>query len=466
MDNKPYLFVVSHDAEPDDISFLRIFLSQLKHYKNSKVCILVGEGNIPQAKIRKTEDILEAAISDGILSQENRENIKVFGGSSAKLTNDFVHNFYANSFEKITIDIIVQAQHPPNIKSEPSCKHEGSSNAINSLLYCNNLVSRDELVSNIISAKHNGSKIVIFGLKPFTDLPDIIEKTKSVLNGDDYLLVSGSYNFREVKKDSVRVNSMLNDGQYNTIVFEAFTTYEKNKLPKEIMHSSHTKNGSSCLHEVSRNNSYYISISKLADSIREDKSHLGIIHKQLIDGWNRGVSYDCVADCIKPLVLILETTGIHKNAVFALKSYINALDYLFLGSYNTVAEIVLMFRNTVNKQIFAGEEILTGKERFEADYHKDFVNKFRGLDLSNFNWNWKVLCVIAEDPYEMLIGDATLAMYFWKPELFTTIKGRVSRIEDSSYTFFDENNSSNTSLITGISNYEEYVNALREGLNV
>jgi hypothetical protein len=68
--------------------------------------------------------------------------------------------------------------------------------------------------------------------------------------------------------------------------------------------------------------------------------------------------------------------------------------------------------------------------------------------------------VIAEEPHEMLIGDATLGVFDIRPELFITKQGKVTRESDSNYTKFQENEVNNTYLITGVEIYEELLEVL------
>ena len=286
-------FLIATDLEPDDILFLRIFLKKLT---NGIVHILVGEGNIPASKIIKVKEILNAAVNDGILKRECL--IEVFAGSSTKETNDFIHTFYNRKFFNSSDDIVDMID-MIDIKK-----------------------SRDIIVQTIMKTKNDGGNVRIFGLKPLTDLLDIVERANTVLDNKDEILLSGSYNFREVAKDAPKINTLLNNGLYNTIVFESYTTYEKNKLLKEIMHSTN------------------LSVNELADFIRDDNSKLGIIQKASIEAWNCAVSYDCIRDCIKPLINIISSKD--------LENYSKSLEGLFLDTSNKVNNINSEFIKLLN----------------------------------------------------------------------------------------------------------------------
>ena len=103
--SKDYILIAT-DLEPDDITFLRISLKGLNNKINEvqKVHILVGEGNISQAKINKVKEILKVAVADNILNPEFLERIEVLGGSSAKENSDTMHTLYNKLFFNVASD--------------------------------------------------------------------------------------------------------------------------------------------------------------------------------------------------------------------------------------------------------------------------------------------------------------------------------------------------------------------------
>lgn len=420
--SKDYI-LISTDLEPDDVSFLRIFLKELNNkYEGSEhlpqVHILVGEGAIPRAKVNKVKEILEALVDDKILIPSFLKNIEVLGGSSVAGGSDNIHQFF----------------------------NENCFNA--SSTFTNNDHMREESIKKITQAikgaKLEGGKVTIFGLKPLTDIPDIIEQTDSVLEATDELLLSGSYNFRTVSDDSERLNYIINEGKYKTTVFESFFTYDQNKLPKVIMHLEEADNYSSIL-------------NKLTDSIKDNSSERGSMHKFFLEVWNKAVSNGCMQSCLNDLLSFKEEVEDFNYEL--LEDFLSNLQISISDSSKSIDQINKEFIETINNSVFNGESILTGRERFVEDYNTDFAEKFPDLCLNNFNMNWKILGFIAHDPYEMLIGDATLGVYYFHPELFETIEAQVICGRDS-FTSFKEGEAENTFLISNIIDYEGFLKVL------
>jgi hypothetical protein len=304
--------------------------------------------------------------------------------------------------------------------------------------------SRSKIEQKIIETKTEGGKVEIFGLKPLTDLPTIIKNVNSVLDGNDSFNVYGSYNIRLVEQNASELNDILN-GNYKTKIFESFFALEKNNFPKEIMRTEGSE--------------YSVQVNEIHDLMMNDSSPIGVMQNSSINVWNRAVSYDCIFDSIGK-TLIKEGTGTIQEAnLQKLKDYANNLGAKVFDTANPLTNIVNEFTKLINDCLFDEREVLTGKERFEKDYNEEFATRFKN-ELSSFNWNWKVLQVIGQDPTESLIGDYGVYLASEHPELFVTLKTKVT-CAAGKYTTFTEDNSSNTEQVIGVNNFTSFLNTLK-----
>src|ERR1700722_3816506 len=93
--------VVSTDLEPDDFLALRLLFKELSQYQERdypSVQILVGEGNAPEARVRKMKEIVVAAMYDGLIPGGCFRNIEILPGSSARGDEDIIHQYYNQQF--------------------------------------------------------------------------------------------------------------------------------------------------------------------------------------------------------------------------------------------------------------------------------------------------------------------------------------------------------------------------------
>lgn len=476
---------ISTDLEPDDMLALRVMLKNFD--ENTKYHILVGEGDKSGLKARAdfVSHYLDMAIQDGIITEEQvKSNFEILIGSPTPQGAyvDHAKSYYNENFIS------------KFVKSDTS--------------YLEDVGALNHIQSTIKEAKQDGQKVDIHMWKPLEDMPSIVntilgsEEVK--LTSEDNIYVSGSFNIREIfkKPNSTKIEAidkMLNNSVTNNVLFEAFPTYEKplsedeKAHPKHIIHS---KVGDELTSDQKANDA-------VAEFMLSDISNLGKLANEGRSVWNRGVSEDCIEGCIERVIKAAKKANnvVDATTVAVLEKYQQNLGKTVADTTKGIGEInmdfIVFFNRTLSKSALFDQEqlkkdypdrvqgegenayfqFLKGTETIQDQVLPEFAN-ILGDDLFGFfNFNYKILEVIIRDQNEMIIGDATCAVYAQHPELFQVLKSEVNygasergRLfygnKDGSLAYENKDKEvvklpgGNCKVIRGVTNYESVMEAL------
>lgn len=425
--------VVSTDLEPDDILALsRLFAELSANRVWPSIQIIVGEGNAPNARMMKVRQMIQAAADDKLLPRSYAASIDVLPGSSSRSDKEVVHHHYNREFF---------GQETPEVLDVATIEK-----------------SRKRIVATIAGAKKARRNVVFMEFKPVNDSIPILAACRGVLTHDDALLLSGSFNIRRFLEEhsanreaaTADVERMINGSDYQTTVFEGHFAYERSGLPKDIMR--YPEDG-----DASRT-----ALTELAERISNDDSNLGRIHSEASRVWNRGVSYDCATSCADIVLKAFRDnrSGIaNYEALETLRR--EALDEFFCG--RPIDELNKEFIAEFNRTVF-GEVVLTGEERTAADYPDRLTSMFATGQLPSFGRNWKILGVIATDPKQGLIGDASVIAHAFHDGIYELTQCAISYDEKGHACLSDETRDAksqgSTSMITGVADFGKLVAAL------
>ncbi len=386
MQNKPFTnshLIISTDLEPDDILGIITLFSELKKQFTEtgfypSVQFLVGESSV--SKKEKMEEIIEAARKDGLITDEQASQIETLNGFSSTGNDNSAHKFYTENFfktDKRVSDEEIEA-------------------------------SRDRIIEKTAQVKAEGKNIVIFAWKPIVDLLALNDALE--LNEQDQIYLSGSYNIRDIigkTASSEEINDFLKDTKAELYFFEAFHTYEKNKLPKSIMQ-----------YDSDNSDPIKSSLTELSNLIQTSDMSTVQILKNAVTTWNQGT-------------FMSQVEGIFK----ILKD-----DEAAFNDFKKVAD--------------------------KIDTAEDFIKKLDQLEIStqneSFSRKLKIIKSIIQDPNSMLICDATTVSFAFNPDIYETTKAGIEFDSKSGYSRIIDDG--DIQILTGINDYESMTSTLIEAM--